>query len=92
MTLPNAGLPSIEDQLAECRQWAAWFEAAGYTVEHFHTDESVPYGFDQGWDVLEGDASGDRVGSFDIDGCGASWHGLDDVWLTVIGPHVGVTA
>lgn len=86
-----AGLPDAETQLAECRQWAAWFAQAGYTVEHGFTDErgdNPSFGFDQEWVVLRGDGSGVQIGSFDIDGCGASWHGPDDVWLMAIGPHV----
>ncbi|HEX7827059.1 MAG TPA: hypothetical protein VF477_19310 [Mycobacterium sp.] len=83
------GLPSVKQQLAECQQWATWFALAGYGVEHGFTDERgpVPYGFDQQWVVWSPDGRV-HVGSFDIDGCGASWHGPDDTWLGVIGPHV----
>jgi arsenate reductase len=27
-----------------------------------------------------------------IDGCGASWAGTDELWLSIIGPTEGVTA
>lgn len=88
-----AGLPDAETQLAECRRWAEWFAQAGYGVEHGFTDERgpVPFGFDQQWIVWSPNGHV-QVGSFDIDGCGASWHGPDDTWLGVIGPHVDMIA
>ena len=91
MERTNAGLPSIEEQLAECQQWAAYFLAAGYRVEHVHdfAERDQPRGFDEQWIVYVGER---QLASFDIDGCGASWHGPDALWLRVIGPHVGVTA
>jgi hypothetical protein len=81
-------MASIEEQYNECRQWRDWLREAGYEVLFNYTGEPEP--FDREW--LVGDrATGEHLASFDIDGCGASWHGPDDLWLKVIGPHVGVT-
>ena len=82
-------MPEIDEQYEQCRQWRDWFTAAGYKVYFsYTTDQPAP--FDREWTVYDG-GTGRRVGQFDIDGCGASWHGPDALWLDVIGPHVGVT-
>lgn len=88
--LPALLLAACTDaQYAECRLWADWFREAGYDVQFTYTDLVGP--FDREWRVYPPSGQGARIGTIDIDGCGASWHGPDDLWLTVIGPKVGVT-
>ena len=81
-------LPTIEEQYEECRSWRDWFKDAGYDVYIAYTEDPAP--LDREWQVYGRDTDGDaiRVASFDCDGCGASWHGPDKLWLTVVGPHV----
>jgi hypothetical protein len=79
---------SIEEQYNQCRQWRDWLYEAGYDV--FFTYIDAPEPFDREWRVCDGD--GEQIATFDIDGCGASWHGPEDLWLKVIAPKVGVTA
>lgn len=79
----------IERQRAEARQWAQWLRDAGYEVYFTYTGEAEP--FDREWQIWTPGGHGKRVATIDIDGCGASWHGPDELWLTVIGPHEGVT-
>jgi hypothetical protein len=86
----NNGLPSIDTQRWEARQWARWFVEAGYEISFQYTGEPAP--FDREWQVWTSGGEGKRVASIDIDGCGASWHGPDDLWLEVVGPKVGVTS
>lgn len=78
-------LPSIEAQYEEAARWASLLWDAGYPAELHSTGEPEP--FHQEWRVFGPGWNGPRVASIDIDGCGASWHGPDDLWLTVIGPH-----
>lgn len=89
--MDNFGMPSREEQYDQCREWRDWLKEAGYEVYVNYTDDEY---FDREWIVYDHDDEGCavRVASFDIDGCGASWHGPDELWLKVIGPHVGVTA
>lgn len=84
------GLPSIEAQYEQCRRWRDWLREAGYEVYVNYTDDSY---FDREWLVYQDDSEGSatQVATFDADGCGASWHGPDELWLAVIGPHEGVT-
>lgn len=82
------GLPSIEAQYEQCRRWRDWLREAGYRVYFTYTNQIEP--FDREWSVVD-NATGEQLASFDIDGCGASWHGPDELWLAVIGPHEGVT-
>jgi len=84
----NAQGPTIEDQRQEARQWAQWFREAGYEICFMYTGQPEP--FDREWQVWTANG-GPRVGTIDIDGTGASWHGSDDLWLQVVGRHVGVT-
>jgi len=83
------GLPTIEAQYDQCRAWADLFRAAGYSVQFIYTDTPAP--FDREWQVWAPDGGYAPIGSIDIDGCGASWHGDDALWLAVVGPAVGVT-
>jgi ribulose bisphosphate carboxylase small subunit len=79
-------LPSVEDQREEARMWAQWFRDAGYEISFQYTGDPAP--FNREWQVWTADGEGKRVGAIDIDGCGASWHGPDGLWLTVIGSKV----
>lgn len=84
-------LLTVDEQLAQCRRWRDLLVAAGYEVWFLYTGErDQPAGFDQRWDVYT--QSGELIASIDIDGCGASWHGPDELWTTVIGASEGVTA
>lgn len=85
----SSGRASIEDQRSEARQWAQWFREAGYEIYFTHTGQPEP--FDRQWQVWTPGGDGQRLATIDIDGCGASWHGDDDLWLTVVGSKVGVT-
>lgn len=85
-----AEMPSIEEQRAECRQWAEYFRAAGYECNAFWVSDQGPddpFGYE--WQVWTNDRDWwlGPIATFDIDGCGASWHGPDDLWMTVVGPH-----
>lgn len=80
-------LPTIETQREQAQGWARMFREAGYEVHFQYTGEQGV--FDREWQVYQGRR---RVGTIDIDGCGASWHGDDTTWLQVIGRQVGVTA
>lgn len=82
-------MPTPEEQYTECRRWAEWLRGAGYEVAFHYTGEPEP--FDREWQVWSADGQ-QRIASIDIDGCGASWHGPDDLWLKVIGSKTGVTA
>lgn len=89
-------LPTIDDQLAEARKWAVWLREAGYEVGLWYTashGDGTPRGFDREWQVWtpERDWWLGPIATIDIDGCGASWHGPDDLWLKVVGTKVGVT-
>ena len=75
-------LPSIEAQYTQAREWAQMFRDAGYEVNFQYTGERGP--FDREWQVY-GTA---RVGTIDIDGCGASWHGDDAIWMQVVGQAI----
>ena len=87
--MENFGLPSIETQYEQCRQWRDWLRQAGYEVLYNYTGQPEP--FDREWVVYaDNSGSAEQIATFDIDGCGASWHGPDDLWLKVIGPKVGV--
>ncbi len=84
-------LPDIERQYEQARTWAQLFRNAGYSVNFSYTDTPAP--FDREWQVWAADGSGYApLASIDIDGCGASWHGDDALWLSVVGAHEGVTA
>ncbi len=80
----------ISIQYDQCRQWAQWLIEAGYEISFQYTSEPAP--FDREWQVWTAGNDTQQIATIDIDGTGASWHGPDDLWLTIIGPHVGVTA
>jgi len=80
---------TIEDQRNEARQWAQWFRDAGYEICFMYTGDAEP--FNREWQVWTDGDDSQRLATIDIDGCGASWHGSDDLWLAVIGTRVGVT-
>jgi hypothetical protein len=83
---------TIEQQYDQCRKWVDLFRAAGYAVHFSYTDTPAP--FDREWQVWpNNDAMHWRpLGSIDIDGSGASWHGDDALWLAIVGPSAGMTA
>jgi len=79
-------MPSIEDQRKEARTWAQHFRNAGYEISFQYTGQPEP--FDREWQVWTPGGKGQRIGTIDIDGCGASWHGESETWLAIIAPHV----
>lgn len=79
----------IERQHAQAARWASLLIRAGYFAELHGTGQPAP--FDREWRVFGPGWNGPRVAMIDIDGCGASWHGDDALWLAVIGPSEGVT-
>lgn len=81
-------MPTIEEQREQARQWAQLFRGAGYEISFQYTGDEEP--FDREWQVWTAGGAGKRIATIDIDGCGASWHGPDDLWLKVIGPSEGV--
>lgn len=81
-------LPSIEEQYDEAAKWAGLLWQADYPTELHRTGQPAP--FDREWIVFGPGWNGPRVATIDIDGCGASWHGPDDLWLKVIGSEIGV--
>lgn len=81
----NDGMPSIEEQYAEAARWASLFWQANYPTELHSTGQPEP--FHQEWRVFGPGWNGPQVATIDIDGCGASWHGPDELWMTVVGPH-----
>lgn len=83
-------MPTIEAQYEEARNWCALFHAAGYETLIQYTPENGV--FDREWQVWTAGGEGKQIATIDIDGCGASWHGPDDLWLRIIGPSAGVTA
>jgi hypothetical protein len=78
------GMPSVEAQYAEAARWASLLWKANYPTELHGTGDAAP--FDKEWRVFDG-WHGKQIASIDIDGCGASWHGPDELWTRVIGPH-----
>lgn len=82
-------MPTPEQQYEQAARWASLLWAAGYPAELHGTDQPAP--FNREWQVFAG-WDGPQIASIDIDGCGASWHGPDDLWLKVIGPSEDVTA
>jgi hypothetical protein len=88
MDTSTQDLPTIDEQYREAAQWASWLWAANYPTELHSTGQAAP--FHQEWWVFGPGWNGPRVATIDIDGCGASWHGPDALWLEVIGSKVGV--
>lgn len=83
-------MPTIEEQRNEARNWADLFRAAGYEISfQYAGGNNGP--FDREWQVWTAGGEGKQIATIDIDGCGASWHGDDDLWLKIIGPSAGVT-
>lgn len=84
-----AELLASNETYQQMSNWASWLWRANYPTElHATGDEDFPFE----WRVFGPGWNGPQVATFDDDGCGASWHGPDDLWLTVIGPREGVTA
>lgn len=77
------GMPTTDEQYAQAARWASLLWQAGYPTELHGTGEAAP--FHQEWRVFS-NWNGGQVATIDIDGCGASWHGDDKLWLRVIGP------
>lgn len=75
--------PTTEEQYAEAARWASLLWQAGYPAELHGTGEAAP--FNREWRVFAS-WNGPQIATIDIDGCGASWHGPDALWLRVIGP------
>lgn len=90
--MENNGLPSIDTQRWEARQWAQLFRDAGYEIFYWWQSDDPTDPFGDEWQVWTAGGEGKRIASIDIDGCGASWHGPDELWLTVVGSKVGVTS
>lgn len=78
-------LPTTDTQLAQAARWASLLCTAGYVAELHGT------GFDTTWRIFR-TWNGPQVAEISIDGCGASWAGTDELWLSIIGPSEGVTA
>ena len=85
----NLGLPSTDEQYRQAANWASLLWAADYPTELHSSEEPEP--FHQEWRVFGPGWNGPQVATIDIDGCGASWHGPDELWLSVIGPSEGIT-
>jgi hypothetical protein len=81
-------MPTADAQYADAAMWAGLLWQANYPTELHSTGQPAP--FDREWIVFGPGWNGPRVATIDIDGCGASWHGPDELWLAVIGPAVGV--
>lgn len=77
-------VPSIDDQYKEAARWASLLIKADYPAELHGTGQAAP--FHREWQIFDG-PTGPRIATIDVDGCGASWHGPDDLWYRVIGPH-----
>ena len=84
------GMPTVESQYAQAAYWAGLLWKAGYPTELHGIGGDAP--FHQEWRVFGPGWNGPQVATIDIDGCGASWHGPDALWLEVIGKAEGVTA
>ena len=82
-------MSSIEEQQEQCRQWVELFRQAGYESMLDRIPNNGP--FDREWQIWTAGGQGKRVGTVYYSGTGAQWAGDDDLWLTVIGPHMGVT-
>lgn len=88
-TVLDRNAQDIERQYAQAARWASLLIRAGYFAELRGTGQAAPFNLE--WVVFGPGWSGPRVATIDIDGCGASWHGDDGLWLKVIGPSEGVT-
>lgn len=78
-------MPTPEEQHTEAALWASLLWTAGYPAELHSTGEAAP--FNREWRVFNG-WNGPQIATIDIDGCGASWHGPDELWMQVIGVTV----
>jgi hypothetical protein len=83
-----------DEQWAQACRWRGLLERAGYfaelAVQRPEMDDEDPFRWE--WVIFGPGWNGPRVATIDIDGCGASWHGPDDLWLRIVGPSEGVTA
>lgn len=82
---PMEIFPTIDEQCAQAARWASLLGQAGYITELHGTGWNTCWKIFASW-------NGPQVAEIDIDGCGASWHGSDAEWLSIIGPSEGVTA
>jgi hypothetical protein len=82
------GMPTVETQWNQACRWRGLLEGAGYFAELHGTSEDEP--FNREWQIFGPGWNGPRVATIDIDGCGASWHGPDELWTSIIGPSEGV--
>lgn len=88
--LVREGMAEYAEQHAEAARWASLLIQTGeYFAELHGTGQDEP--FNKEWRVFGPGWNGPQVATIDIDGCGASWHGTDELWLSVIGPSVGIT-
>lgn len=81
--------PTAEEQYQQAARWASLLSQAGYVTEFHGTGQPAP--FNREWRIFAS-WNGPQIASIDIDGCGASWHGEDALWLKVIGPSEDVLA
>jgi ribulose bisphosphate carboxylase small subunit len=70
-----------ESQFAEARTWVQYLRDAGYEVSFQYTGEAGP--FDREWQVWTTGKDAQRIATIDIDGCGASWHGTDELFKVI---------
>lgn len=82
------GFPTADEQHAQAARWASKLWQANYPTELHSTGEPAP--FDREWKVFGPGWNGPQVATIDVDGCGASWHGPDELWMRVIGASEGV--
>ena len=74
---------TYDEAYKQMAHWASLLWQANYPTElHPTGDEDFPFE----WRVFGPGWNGGQVATIDSDGCGASWHGPDCLWLEVIEP------
>lgn len=82
-----ADLLATDEAYKQMAHWASLLWQANYPTElHGTGNEDFPFE----WRVFGFGWNKGQVATIDIDGCGASWHGPDDLWREVIGPYEDV--
>lgn len=82
-------LLASNETYVQMERWSSLLWKADYPTElHGTGNADFPYE----WRVFGPGWNGPQVATIDDDGCGASWHGPDDLWLRVIGTSEDVTA